>query len=143
MRRGERMVKRLDAKFPRVFFEAISAHQCDRAQPPDVGVVESSTVIEIESHRRIAELVATKMPVVDQERTGESRLHHEPITRIEIQDDEFRAAPASHYCRVLKSPRERTRAYFAQHVALPNGNVFYRSPANRPVEIAGDRFSFR
>src|SRR4051794_32245847 len=140
---GERTVKRLDAEFAGVLFEPSRAHQCNSAEPPHVGVVQSSTIIEIEPHRRIAELVSAKISIVDEKSPGESGLHDESIAGVQIQDYQLRPAPASDYCRVLKSLREQARAYFAQHVTLPNGNLFYRSPANRAVEIAGDRLRLR
>ena len=95
MRGGKRTVKWLDAEFPRVLFETIGIHQRNRTEPPDVGVVKSSAVVEIESQRRIAELRRRQTSVIDEQRAGEARLYDDAISAVEIDYDELCPPPAS------------------------------------------------
>ena len=68
MRGGKRTVKWLDAEFPRVLIETIGIHQRNRTEPANVGVVKSSTVVEVETQRRIAEVGGGETPVIDEQR---------------------------------------------------------------------------
>src|SRR4051812_12909948 len=143
MRRGERTVKGLDAEFAGVLLETRGAHQRDSTKPSHIGVVQSSAIIELESHRRIAQLVPAKAPIVDEKRAGESRLHDESVAGVEIEHYELGPAPAPDDRCVLNSFCEGARIHLAQYVALPNGNFFYRSPADRAVQIARDGLGLR
>src|SRR6476659_9519379 len=95
MRCRERTVKWLDAEFPRVLFETIGIHQRNCAESSHIGVMQSSAVVEIETHRRIVELVAVKISVVYQERACEARLYDEAIAGVEVDDYQFGATPAA------------------------------------------------
>src|SRR4051812_46415476 len=103
MRRGERTVKGLDAEFAGILLETRGAHQRDSTKASHIGVVQSSAIIELESHRRIAQLVAAKGPIVDEKRAGESRLHDESVAGVEIEHYELRTAPAPDDRCVLNS----------------------------------------
>ena len=77
---SKRTVKGLDAEFRRIFSEAVGSHQCDRTESTDIGIMKSSSIVEIETQRGVAELGPAQFAVVDQQRTREARLHHEAIT---------------------------------------------------------------
>src|SRR3954467_8868646 len=143
MRRGERTVKGLDAEFAGILLETRGAHQRDSTKASHIGVVQSSAIIELESHRRIAQLVPAKAPIVDEKRAGESRLHDESVAGVEIEHYELRTAPAPDDRCVLNSACGGARVPLAEHGALPNETVFYRSPAERAVESARDGLGLR
>src|SRR5438045_7073448 len=143
MRGSEGTVKRLDTKFRRVLLEAISIHKRDRAEPAHIGVVQSSAIVELEPQRRILELVAVEMSVIYEKRTGEPRLHDDTISALEIDHHQLCPSPAAEDRRVLQPFCEGARTCFAQHIALPNGDLLYLSPADRAVQIARDRLRFR
>jgi hypothetical protein len=105
--------------------------------------MQSSTVIEIESHRRVVELVARKMSVVDEQRAGESRLNDESIASVEVENNELGASPAADYRSILYTFRQRARIHFTQNVALSNRDLRDLPSANRAVEIARDRLGLR
>src|SRR6476619_6250110 len=131
MRGGKRTVKWLDAKFAGVLFETSGTHQRNSAEASHVGVVQSSTVIEVESHRRIVELVALKMSVVDQESAREARLHHDSITGVQIEHHQLSSTPAADNGGVANAPGERARIHLPQYVALPYRDLRDPPPANR------------
>src|SRR5205823_13634296 len=120
MRGCKPTVKRLDAELAGVLLETTRVHQRNSTESPHVGVMQSSTVVEIEAQRGIPELVTVKISVVDQESAGEARLYDEPITRIQIDHDELRATPTAEDGGVLHPPGERARIHLAQHIVLPN-----------------------
>src|ERR1700694_5591737 len=95
MRGRKSTVKWLYAEFPRVLFETIGIHQRNRSESPDVGVMQSSAVVEVEPQRRIIELRPRESAVIDQERAREARLYHDPIIRVEIDHHQLRATPAA------------------------------------------------
>src|SRR4051812_40838365 len=106
---GEGMVKWLDAQFAGIFREPFFIHKRDSTEAADIGVVESSTVVEIQAQRGIVELFGAQSAVVDKERACEARLYDEAIIRVEVDDDELRAPPAAEDRRVLEPSRQRPR----------------------------------
>src|SRR5712664_1166275 len=95
MRGRKCTVKWLDAEFPGVLFETIGVHQRNRSESPDVGVMQSSTVVEVEPQRRIVELRPCESAVVDQQRASEARLHHDTIICVEVDYDQLCSAPTT------------------------------------------------
>ena len=140
---GKRTVKWLDAEFSRVLFETIRIHQRNRSESPDVGVVQSSAVVEVEPQRRIVELGPRESAVVDQERAREARLYDDSVAGVEIDHHELGPAPAAEDRGVVQPLRDRARTHFAQHIGFANGNLFYLPPADRAVEIPRDRLGLR
>src|SRR4051812_21538667 len=143
MRGGKRTVKRLYTELRGIFRESALIHERDGTQPPNIGVVESSAVVEVETHRRIVELRALKIPVVDQQSAGEPRLYDDSVAGVEIDHHQLGAAPAAGDPSVAQPSRQRTRADFAQDVRLANGNLRDFATADRAVEIARDRLGLR
>src|SRR6266550_79506 len=139
MRGCKRAVKRLDPEFPRVLFETIGIHQRNCAESSDVGVMQSSTVIQLKPQSRIVELVAPKISVVDQKCPCEARLYDEAIAGVEVDDYELGATPAANDLGVTEPRRQRSWRDFAQDVALSNGDFPDCPTANRAVQIARDR----
>ena len=56
MRGRKRTVKWFNAKFARVLFETTRIHQRNSSEPANVGVMQSSSVVEIDPQRGIVEL---------------------------------------------------------------------------------------
>src|ERR1700694_2132336 len=106
---GKSTVKWLYAELPRVLFETIRIHQRNRTEPSNVGVVQSSTVVEIETQRRIAELCGGESSVVDEQRAGEARLYDDAISAVEIDHYQLGAAPAPQDRGVTEPLRQRAR----------------------------------
>src|SRR4029077_2112648 len=125
MRGRKCTVKRLDAEFPRVLFETIGIHKRSRSEASDVGVMQSSAVVEVESQRRIVELCARESAIVDEECAGEARLYNDPVTGVEIDHHQLCPAPTAKDRRVSQSPRDRARTHFAQHIGFANRYLFY------------------
>src|SRR5437763_579473 len=121
----------------------IDAAGRDGAEPAHIGVVQSSAIVQIEAQRRILELVAVEMSVIYEKRAGEARLHDDAISGLEVDHHQLCPSPAAQDSRVLQPFCEGARTYLAQHIALPNGDLLYLSPADRAVQIARDRLRFR
>src|SRR6476469_3132370 len=143
MRTRKRTVKRLDAQLPRVFGEALLIHERDCTEATNVSVVESSAVIEVEPHRRIIELRASEIAVVDEQGPGESGLYDKAIAGVEIDHHQLGATPAAENGGVANPSTERARADLTQNVGLAHRHLFYFAPADRAVQIARDRLRFR
>src|SRR6185503_5493921 len=90
---GKGGVKWLDAKRRGVGGESCRGHQRDGAESSDVAVVERAAVVENELERGIAALLIRKGAGVDEQRAGEARLHHDALTRREIQNHELGSPP--------------------------------------------------
>src|SRR3954469_10616609 len=93
MLRGKVGVKGLDAKFGGVKLKPLGAHQRERAEPPNVPIMDRASVIESELHSRVRTLALRQVAPVDEERASEARLDDQPIAGREIEDDELRAPP--------------------------------------------------
>src|SRR3954463_26190 len=143
MRACKRTVKRLDSEFLRVVGESLLIHERYSTEATNVGVVQSSAVIQIEAHRRVVELSAMEMPVVDEESACESRLHDEPVTAVEIDHHQLGASPAAHDGRVADSSGERAGTHLAQHVGFAHRHFLNFPPTDRTVEIARDGLGLR
>src|ERR1700730_14123192 len=143
MRGRKCTVKWLDAEFPRVLFETIGIHQRNRSESPDVGVMQRSAVVEVETQRRIVELGSRESPVVDQQSAREARLYHDPITRVEINHHQLCPAPAAKDRGISQPLRDRASSHLAQHIGFANRNLFYLPSADRAVEILRDRLGLR
>src|SRR5690349_20485583 len=76
---GERGVKRLDAETRRVFGEAVGAHDGDRAEAPDVAVVEVAAVVEREVQSGVGSLGVREGAAREEKGAGEARLHYKVI----------------------------------------------------------------
>src|SRR5438034_10937477 len=125
MRGRELTVKWLHAEFARVLFETTRIHQRNSSEPTYVGVMQSSSIVEIDPQRRIVELRWTEVAAIDQQGPGKARLNHDPITGVEIDYYELRATPAAQDCCVAESLSHRARTHFTQDVGFANGNVLY------------------
>jgi hypothetical protein len=143
MRARKRTVKRLDAEFPRVLFETIRIHQRNRSETPNIGVVKSSAVVELETQRGIAEIRRTETAVVDEQSAGEARLYDNSIAAVEVDHYQLGAAPAFDNRSLTEPPGKRARADFAQYVGFANRDFLDSSSADRAVEIARDRLGLR
>lgn len=143
MRCCKRTVKWLDAEFPRVLLETIGIHQRNRTESSHIGVMQSSTVVQLKPQSRIMELVAVEIPVVDQQRPGKARLYDEAIAGVEVDDYQLGATPAANDFGVTESRSQRAWSDFAEDVALPNGDFPYCPTADRAVQIARDRLRLR
>src|SRR3977135_3320520 len=107
MRGRKCTVKWLDAEFPRVLFETIGIHQRNRSKSPDVGVMQSSAVVEVEPQRGIIELRPRESAVIDQQRAREARLYHDSIARVEIEHHQLCPAPAAKNRAISQPLRNR------------------------------------
>ena len=143
MRCRKRAVKWLDPEFPRVLFETIRIHQRNCAESSHIGVMQSSTIIQLKPQSRIVELVAPKVSVVYQQRPCEARLYHEAIAGVEVDDYELCPPPAANDLGVTEARSQRAWSDFAQDVALSNGDFPDCPTANRAVQIARDRLCLR
>src|SRR6266516_2103265 len=140
---GELTVKWLDAQFAGVFLEASRIHQRDSSKTTHIGVMQSSSVVEVEPQRGIVELRACEISGVDQERAGKSRLHDDSVAGVEIDHHELGASPAAEDRRAAQSACNGAGTHFAQHIGFPDGDASYLLPADRAVQIARDRFRLR
>src|SRR6266550_1242690 len=95
MRGRKRTVKWLDAEFCRVLFETIRIHQRNRTEPSHVGVMQSSTVVQVEAQSRIVELGAMKISVVNQQRPCEARLYDKTIAGVQVDHHQLGPTPAA------------------------------------------------
>src|SRR5436305_5826059 len=93
MLRGKVRVKGLGAKFGGVKLKPVGSHQRERAEPPNVPVVNRASVLENELHSRVRALPLGEVAAIDEERAGESRLDDEPIAGRQVEDDQLRAPP--------------------------------------------------
>src|SRR5438034_3111828 len=143
MRASERTVKWLDAEFAGVFLEAFGIHQRDSSKTTYIGVMQSSSVVEVETQRGIVELRSAEISRVDQERSGESRLYDDPVAGVEIDNYELGASPAAENRRAAQPPCNGARTHFPQHIGFSDRDSSYLLPANRAVEIAPDRLCLR
>src|SRR5689334_3804112 len=90
---GERAVKWLNAQRRCIARESFGVHQRDRSQPPDIAVVQRSTIVENELDRRILALPLRKISGVNQQGAREARLNDQAFTSREVEHDELRAPP--------------------------------------------------
>src|SRR3954464_6449941 len=139
MRRSKRTVKRLDTKSGRILTEPRGAHKRDCTESTHIGVVQSSAVVELHFHRRVAELRRVEFPVFDQKRASKSWLYDEAVAVVEIQNDQLGSPPTPHYAGITQSPGEGAGGDLAQYVRFFYRDFFYLPTANSSVEIAGDR----
>src|SRR6266516_1971003 len=140
---GELTVKWLDAQFAGVFLEASRIHQRDSSKTTHIGVMQSSSVAEVETQRGIVELRAGEISGVDQERTGESRLYDDSVAGVEIDHYELGASPAAENRRAAQPACYGARTDFPQHIGFADRDASYLLPADRAVQIARDRFRLR
>jgi hypothetical protein len=136
---GELGVKWLDAQCVGVRAEALVAHQRNGSEPANVAVVHATSVVELDSERRIRQLFRGKFPVVDQQRAREARLHHDVVAGRQIEHDELGAAPAAFDAGGREPFRQAARVRFAQDVRLRDSNRHDARAANLAIQIAGDR----
>src|SRR4051794_37569917 len=92
---GKGGVKWFHPQIRRVLVEALRIHERHRAEPANVAIVQHATVGENELHVRVPELLCREIATVDQQSAGESWLHHDPVARGELEDDELGAPPAA------------------------------------------------
>jgi hypothetical protein len=143
MRRCKRTVKRLNAEFPGVFSESLLIHEREGAEPADIGIVQSSTIVEIHPQSRVFERFLTESAVVDEQRTREPRLHDDTLAGVEVDHYQLRPPPAAHDSRVAQPSRQRPRAYFPENVCFPNRDSCDGATTDRGVQIARDRLGLR
>src|SRR5436309_8493776 len=106
-------------------------HYRDSTKSTNVGVVQCTTVVEIESHRGILKIVASEVAVVNQKRAGKSWLHYESVAAVEIDDHELRASPAAHDLSAAQALIQGARSHLPQHILLAHGDLLDFSPADR------------
>src|SRR4051812_34235197 len=143
MRIGKRTVKWLYAEFSRILLESPLIHQRDRSQAPDVGVVQSSTVVEVETHRGVVELCPVKVSVVDQKGAREPRLDDDAVAGVEVQHHQLCPSPAAKDGCIAQTLCQRARGHLAKHVRFFHGHLFYSPTADRAVEVARDCLRLR
>src|SRR3954462_906984 len=95
MLRSKVAVKGLDAKFGGVKLKPFGPHQRERAEPPNVPVVDRASVLESELHSRVRALSFGEVATIDEERASEARLDDQSIAGREVEHDELRAPPAA------------------------------------------------
>jgi hypothetical protein len=83
------------------------------------------------------------MSIVDQQRASEARLYDDAISGIEVENDQFRPAPAAYDSRIPQTLCKRSRADLAQDVRFSYRDFLDLSTADRTVEIAGDSLGLR
>src|ERR1700743_207079 len=93
---GERWVKGLDDKRFAVLRETLGLHERHRAKSANVAVVNGPPVTEDELERRVASLVVGEIAGVDEQGSGEPRLHDDTILAREIEHDQLRSTPCPH-----------------------------------------------
>src|SRR5215471_14592922 len=143
MRCGERSVKWLDAERRRVAREAIGVHQSDRSEPSNIAVVKGSAIVENELDGRVLTLTFGQIARVDQQRTGETRLHNQMIAAGEIENDQLRASPRPSDSHADEPLCQRARADLAQDVRTAYVNGDDGSSCALAIEVAGDGLGFR
>jgi len=141
---GKSRVKWLDPKLGRVFVEPFRRHESDRAEPPNVAIVNGAAVSERELQRRVAELALVEVVAgVYQQGAREPRLNDDPISAREIQDDELRPPPCSGDRRTDDPFAKALRGHFAQNIGFGDRDADDSQSGDLTIEIAGDRLSLR
>src|SRR5689334_3779786 len=90
---GEGRVKWLDAERLGVLRKALGAHQRERPESANVAIMNRASVGQRQLDRRVFSLAVGKIAGIDEQRTGEARLHDDPITGRKIEHDELGASP--------------------------------------------------
>ena len=140
----ERGIKGLRAEFRRVCGEEGGSHERQSAQASDVAVMENTGIPETEGNRRVAQFfVGDAALVVDQQGSGEARLHYDPIAGRQVYHDELRAAPDSFDRRPDPASPELSRIDFAEDVRMTDLDTLDDRPADGAVEIPRDRLGLR
>src|SRR5438874_10896922 len=128
----ERRVKGLDAECCSVALESLCSHEGERPQSPDVTVVNGASVVELELNGRVFALAIGQPTGVNEQRSGESRLHDEAVAGGEVEDDELGATPAALDCGARRATRQLVRRDFAQDVRFGYTNA----GDSRPTPLA-------
>src|SRR5687767_4643619 len=93
-------VKRLDPESRGVLGKTLRAHQRHGSEPPYIGVMQRAPIIEIQPECRIPQLRRSETSIVDEKRSGKTRLHDQVIARVEIGDHELCTTPGAEDSRV-------------------------------------------
>src|SRR5687767_10269596 len=139
----EGRVKWLNAKPFRVVRQSPGAHECDGAEAANVAIVQGTAVRESQLQRGVGQLTLRQRPIVDQEGSGKSWLNDQRIASRELDDDELGPPPAPRDRRTGKSAGQSPGAGLAQDVRARDVNSGDSGASDRPVEVTGDRLSFR
>ena len=106
MLRREGWVKRFGAQSGIQFRKTQRSHQGEGAEPADVAVGESASVVQSERDGYVAERFGRKGAVVDEERAGEARLDHDSVAGVEGDHDGLGAAVAALDARSQHASRQ-------------------------------------
>src|SRR5215208_315571 len=138
---GERRVKRLDAQCRRVCVEARRVHERHRAQASDIAIMELSSIVQREAHRRVWRLYRRQWTAAQEERAGEAGLYDDPVARVEVQNDQLGATPRAHEGASDRTRYELGRRTLAEHVWPGDGDFGDAATGDLAIQVARDRLS--
>src|SRR5690349_15695136 len=143
MLRREGAVKWLDAERGAVAREPVGVHECDGAESSNVAVVERSSIVENELDRRVPSFLVREIAGVDEQRAGESRLHHETIARRQVDHNELCSSPGSRDASADDACSQCSGPDLAEDVAAADVNGDDRASRDLAIEVAGNGLGLR
>jgi hypothetical protein len=84
--------------------------------------MDRPAVVKLDFDRRVVALTLGQIPIVNQQRASEARLHDEMVAGGEIQYDELRATPTTCDFGASDALAQLTRRHLAEHVGLGDMN---------------------
>ena len=134
-------LERLGPDAGRVRLPPADVEEQQGAEPPHVAIYQLAAVVERRSKHRIPALVAGERPVVDHQRSGHARLHHQ-ASLAEIEHRMLGAAEHVAHGRALQAPQEAAAGDAAQDVVVTQGDPVEAAAEQGGTNVADDGFDF-
>jgi hypothetical protein len=103
--------------------------------------VEGATVAQVERDGRVTALFIGQITRIDQQRSGESRLHEQTVARGQLDDDQFRTSPAAADHSSSEATRQLVGTDPAKYIRARDADCDDSLPRKLAIEVASDRLS--